>query len=158
MIGCKLSDVPETNKTLVSLDFGVRTDSGETNENGAVYNISREQWYIDNNVLDTIGTLQTGELAAALPNGYDHFEFWLYNPTDTAYNFYLAGDVNGTWTDSPNSAKELAAKAWTKVSISAEDIELNKGGQWYVYLKGGDGEGAAKDGWKISSIYAVKAE
>ena len=43
-----------------------------------------------------------------------------------------------------------------KVIISNEDIQLNKNGQWYVYLLGGDGQGAAKDGWKISTIYAVK--
>ena len=45
----------------------------------------------------------------------------------------------------------------TAVTISAKDIELNKQGQWYVYIQGGDGAGAAADGWKISTIYAVKA-
>ena len=137
-----------------SLEFGARTDTGTTNENGKIYNISREQWYVNNNNTNTLGTLQTNKLANALPEGYEYFYFWLYNPTDVVYNFHLAGDCNGTWTDTPNSTKGLSAKSWTKVTISAEDIELNKQGQWYVYITGGDGAGAAADGWKISTIYA----
>ena len=137
------------------LNFGAKTDSGESNEYGKIYNISREQWYIDTNNGNTIGTLQTGKLANALPEGFDHFELWIYNGTGAEYNFHLAGDVSGAWTDSKDSTP-LKVGEWTKVVISAEDIQLNKNGQWYVYLLGGDGQGAAKDGWKISTIYAVK--
>ncbi|MBE5742398.1 MAG: hypothetical protein E7360_03645, partial [Clostridiales bacterium] len=136
-----------------SLMFGTQVDSGETNEYGKIYNISREQWYIDNNNVNTIGTLQANKLANALPSGYETFYFWMYNGTDTEYNFHLAGDVSGTWTDSADSVA-LKVGEWTKVTISAEDIALNKNGQWYVYILGGDGAGAAKDGWKISTIYA----
>ena len=136
-----------------SLMFGTQVDSGETNEHGKIYNISREQWYIDNNNVNTIGTLQANKLANALPSGYETFYFWMYNGTDTEYNFHLAGDVSGTWTDSADSVA-LKVGEWTKVTISAEDIALNKNGQWYVYILGGDGAGAAKDGWKISTIYA----
>ena len=138
----------------VTLDFGIRTDTGTTNEYGTIYNVSREQWFIDNDNYNTLGTLQTNELASALPTGYEFFYFWMYNPTDTAYNFHLAGDVSGTWTDTPTSTKSLTPKTWTKVGMSAEDIELNKSGQWYVYITGGDGQGAAKEGWQISPIYA----
>ena len=46
----------ETEAKEASLMFGTQTDSGETNEYGKVYNISREQWYIDNNNTNTIGT------------------------------------------------------------------------------------------------------
>ena len=135
------------------LTFGTRVDSGETNEYGTVYNISREQWYIDNNNTNTIGTLQASKLANALPAGFEHFYFWMYNGTGTEYNFHLAGDVSGTWTDSADTTA-LKVGEWTKVIISAEDVELNKNGQWYVYILGGDGTGAAKDGWKISPFYA----
>lgn len=139
-----------------TLTFGTQTDTGETNENGKVYNISREQWYIDNNNTNTIGTLQTNKLANALPSGKEYFYFWMYNGTGTEYNFHLAGDVSGTWTDSKDSTA-LKVGEWTKVTISAEDIESNKNGQWYVYILGGDGQGAEKDGWKISPIYAGPA-
>ena len=156
VIGCKSAELPAVDKVAVNLTFGKMVDSGETNDYGQVYNISREQWFVDENNTNTIGTLQTNKLANALPSGFDHFEFWMYNPTDIAYNFHLAGDCSGTWTDSADSIT-LAAGAWTKVTISAEDVELNKQGQWYVYIQGGDGAGAAADGWKISTIYAVKA-
>lgn len=136
-----------------NIAFGTKTDSGETNEYGTVYNISREQWYIDNNNVNTIGTLEANELANALPSGYEYFYFWMYNGTGTEYNFHLAGDVSGTWTDSADTTP-LKVGEWTKVVISAADIDLNKNGQWYVYILGGDGSGAAKDGWKISTIYA----
>ena len=143
----------ETEAKEASLMFGTQTDSGETNEYGKVYNISREQWYIDNNNTNTIGTLQANKLANALPAGFEYFYFWMYNGTGTEYNFHLAGEVSGTWTDSADSTP-LKVGEWTKVTISAADIELNKNGQWYVYILGGDGQGAAKDGWKISTIYA----
>ena len=136
-----------------SLDFGTKTDNGETNEYGKIYNISREQWYIDNNNTNTIGTLQANKLANALPNGFEYFYFWMYNGTGTAYNFHLAGDVSGAWVDSKDSIP-MKAGEWTQITISAEDIALNKNGQWYVYILGGDGAGAAKSGWKISTIYA----
>ena len=155
VVGCKIAELPVVDKVEVALDFGAKTDSGESNEYGKVYNISREQWYIDTNNGNTIGTLQTGKLANALPEGFDHFELWIYNGTGAEYNFHLAGDVSGAWTDSKDSTP-LKVVEWTKVVISAEDIQLNKNGQWYVYLLGGDGQGAAKDGWKISTIYAVK--
>ena len=135
-----------------SLTFGAKVDSGESNEYGKVYNISREQWYIDNNNVNTIGTLQQNKLANALNSGYEYFYFWMYNGTGTEYNFHLAGDVSGTWTDSKDSTP-LKVGEWTKIIISPEDIALNKNGQWYVYILGGDGQGAAKDGWKISPIY-----
>ena len=143
----------EATKQEAELNFGTRTDTGTTNEYGKVYNISREQWYIDKNNTNTIGTLQASKLANALPAGFEYFYFWMYNGTGTEYNFHLAGDVSGTWTDSADSTP-LKVGEWTKVTISAADIELNKGGQWYVYILGGDGAGAAKDGWKISTIYA----
>ena len=138
-------------KLEVALDFGVKTDSGETNEYGKVYNISREQYYIDTNNTGTMGTLQTNKLANALPSGYDYFEFWVYNPTETDQTFHLAGDVSGNWTDSVDFTT-LVAKSWTKVTISNADIQLNAQGQWYVYIGNADAAG-----WQISSIYAVKA-
>ena len=138
----------------VTLEFGVRADTGMTNGYGTLYNLTREQYYISQNDTRTIGTLQQNALATALPAGYTYFYFWLYNPTDTVYNFHLAGSVNGTWTDTPTSTVALAGKTWTKVSISADDIQLNTQGQWYVYFTGGDNAGSAKDGWMISTIYA----
>ena len=150
VVGFKTSDVPVAEKLEVALDFGVKTDSGETNEYGKVYNISREQYYIDTNNTGTMGTLQTNKLANALPSGYGYFEFWVYNPTETNQTFHLAGDVSGAWTDSVDYT-ELAAKSWTKVTISNADIQLNAQGQWYVYIGNADAEG-----WQISSIYAVK--
>ena len=156
IIGCKTALIPEKDKEVASLTFGTMVDSGETNDYGVIYNISREQYYIDTNNKNTIGTLPTNKLANALPSGFDHFEFWLYNPTANVYNFHLAGDCSGTWTDSADSIA-LAAGEWTKITISAADIALNTQGQWYVYILGGDGQGAAADGWKISTIYAVKA-
>lgn len=156
IIGYQSGGVDDS-RMVVSLDFGAKTDSGESNEYGKVYNISREQYYINENNTNTIGTLQTGKLAAALPSGYSYFEFWLYNPTETEYNFHLAGDVSGSWVDSEDSIA-MKAGEWTKIRISAEDIAGNKNGQWYVYILGGDGKGAAKAGWKISPIYAVKGE
>ena len=142
---------PET-RLSAALEFGAKTDTGTTNEYGKVYNISREQWYVENNVNNTIGTLQASKLANALPAGYEYFYFWMYNPTDTTYNFHLAG--GNTWTDSADSYS-LTPKTWTKIIISAADIQLNTlGGNWYVYILGGDGAGAAKDGWQISTIYA----
>ena len=151
IVGCKTSDIPVAEKMEVSLDFGVKADSGETNEYGKVYNISREQYYIDNNNTGTMGTLQTNKLANALPAGYDHFELWIYNPTEADQTFHLAGDVSGTWTDSVDFTT-LTAKSWTKVTISNADIQLNAQGQWYVYISNADAAG-----WKISTIYAVKA-
>ena len=148
---------PEVAGKAVSLSFGVMTDTGMTNEYGKIYNISREQWYIDNNNVNTVGTLQANKLSEALPNGYEYFYFWIYNGTETEYNFHLAGDVSGTWTDSKDTFA-MKVGEWTKITISAEDIALNKNGQWYVYILGGDGAGAAKDGWKISTIYAAIAE
>lgn len=143
----------EVTKQEANLSFGNRVDTGTTNEYGKVYNISREQWYIDNNNTNTIGTLQANKLANALPAGFEYFYFWMYNGTGTEYNFHLAGYVSDTWTDSADSTA-LKVGEWTKVTISAADIALNKNGQWYVYILGGDGAGAAKDGWKISTIYA----
>ena len=135
-----------------TLDFGTKTDTGETNEYGTVYNISRGVWYVENNVNNTMGDFGAGALANALLEGYEYFYFWMYNPTDTVYSFHIAG--GNTWTDSADSYS-LAAKAWTKVTISAADIEMTKAaGTWYVYILGGDGAGAAKDGWQISTIYA----
>ena len=145
-----------TDSVATSLTFGVATDSGTRNEYGQIYNVSQEQYYIDNNIKNTLGTLQKDKLANALPAGYDYFEFWIYNPTDTAYSFHLAGDCNGAWTDSETTVA-LQAKGWTKVTISAKDIELNKQGQWYFYILDGDGAGATKTGWQISTVYAVKA-
>lgn len=134
--------------------FGTKVDAQETHaEYGKIYNISREQWYIDNNNTNTIGTLQTNKLANALPEGMEYFYFWMYNGTGSAYNFHLAGDVSGTWTDSEDSFT-MNPGEWTKITINAEDIALNKNGQWYVYILGGDGQGATKSGWKISTIYA----
>ena len=134
--------------------FGTKVDAQETHaEYGKIYNISREQWYIDNNNTNTIGTLQTNKLANALPEGMEYFYFWMYNGTGSAYNFHLAGDVSGTWTDSKDSFT-MNPGEWTKITINAEDIALNKNGQWYVYILGGDGQGATKSGWKISTIYA----
>ena len=147
------AEVPVTEaKTEVSLEWGNRVDSGETNEYGKIYNLSREQYYIDQNNTGTMGTLQAGKLAAALPAGYEYLTFWVYNPTEAAQNFHLAGDVSGNWTDSKDTTV-LAAKAWTKVVISQEDIQLNKNGQWYVYIGSSDASG-----WKISTTYAAKAE
>ena len=140
-------------QTSASLLLGVHTDTGTVNEYGKVYNITREQYYIDSNNTNTLGTLQANKLANALPTGKTYFYFWMYNPTSTVYNFHLAGDCGGAWTDSKDSTP-LAANAWTKVTISAEDIALNKQGQWYVYLLGGDGAGSAKSGWQISTVYA----
>ena len=151
IVGCRTSDLPTVEKSEVTLNFGARTDSGETNEYGKVYNISREQYYIDTNNTGTMGTLQTNTLANALPAGYDHFEFWIYNPTETDQTFHLAGDVSGTWTDSADFTT-LKAKSWTKVTISNADIQLNAQGQWYVYIGNADAAG-----WQISTIYAVKA-
>ncbi|MBE7085845.1 MAG: hypothetical protein E7366_01675 [Clostridiales bacterium] len=155
IVGYKAVAVTEV-KTEVALEWGARADSGETNEYGKVYNISREQYYIDQNNTNTLGTLPKNRLANALAEGYEYLVFWMYNPTDTVYSFHLAGDCNGAWTDSKDSTP-LAAKAWTKIVISAEDIALNTQGQWYVYIQGGDGAGAAKEGWKISTTYAVKS-
>ena len=151
IVGCKTSDVPVAEKLEVTLDFGLKTDSGETNAYGKIYDISREQYYIDTNNTGTMGTLQTSKLANALPSGYDHFEFWVYNPTETDQTFHLAGDVSGSWTDSVDFTT-LTAKSWTKVTISNADIQLNAQGQWYVYIGNADAAG-----WQISSIYAVKA-
>ena len=150
-------DTPDApaGKQEADLSFGVVADSGETHEEyGKIYTISREQWYVNNNINNTIGTLNQNVLSSALPAGYDHFEFYIYNPTDTEYVFHLAGENNG-WTDSKDNIS-LTANAWTKIIISAEDIALNKDARWYVYFTGGDGAGAAKDGWLITTIYAVK--
>ena len=155
--GWQISTIYEARAVIVTkqeaaLDFGAKTDTGTTNEYGKIYNISREQWYVENNINNTIGTLQASQLANALPAGYEHFYFWMYNPTDTTYSFHLAG--GNTWTDSADSYS-LTPKAWTKIVISAADIQLNTlGGTWYVYILGADGQGAAKDGWQISTIYA----
>lgn len=139
------------NKREVTLDWGVKTATGETNEYGAIYNLSREQYYIDNNNTGTMGTLQPSKLANALPEGYEYFVFWIYNPTATDQTFHLAGDVSGAWTDSTDFTT-LKAGAWTMVTISNTDIQLNKQGQWYVYIGNSDAAG-----WQISSIYAAKA-
>ena len=136
-----------------NFDFGVKADTGTSNEYGKVYNLTREEYYINNGDTHTMGTLQQEELANALPSGYEYFYFWVYNGTGTEYNFHLAGDVEGAWTDSQDSTT-LPVGQWTKVVISAQDIQLNTNGQWYVYFLGGDGKGSAKNGWKISTIYA----
>lgn len=145
------ADENDAERVEVSLNFGTKTDSGETNEYGKIYNISREQWYIDNNDSKTIGTLQQNKLADALPEGFDHFVFWIYNPTANDLTFHLAGSVGADWKDSADYTT-LKAGAWTKVVISNADIQLNKQGQWYVYV-----ENSAAEGWKISTIYAEKA-
>ena len=137
------------------LTFGQMTDTGTTNEYGKVYNIIQEQWFIDNNKANTLGSLPTNRLADNLPAGHDSYYFWMYNPTDTAYTFHLAGSATAGWTDSKDFIA-LTPKAWTKVTISAEDIELNKQGQWYIYIQGGNGDGATKEGWQISTIYAAE--
>ena len=135
------------------LSLGVKADTGTSNEYGKVYTLTQGQWFIDNNVNNTLMNLAAGALANALPAGYEYFYFWMYNPTATAYNFHLAGDCSGDWTDSKDSYP-LTPNAWTQVTISADDIALNKLGVWYVYILGGDGAGAAKSGWQISPIYA----
>ncbi|MBR2646368.1 MAG: InlB B-repeat-containing protein [Clostridia bacterium] len=147
---------PAMEKIETSLQLGVTADTGTTNDYGKVYNLTQEQYYIDNNLKNSMGTLSANELADTLPAGYSSFTFWIYNPTDTVYNFHLAGSCGEDWVDSADSYA-LAAKAWTQVNISAADIELNKGGQWYVYILGGAGDGATKTGWQVSTVYAVKA-
>ena len=132
--------------------FGNLTDTQTTNEYGKVYNISREQYYVDNGISNGMATLTKGVLSAALPAGCESFTFWIYNPTASEQTFHLAGDVNGTWTDSKDTTI-LKAGQWTKVSISAEDIHYVDNGQWYVYISG-----ANETGWQISTIYAVYAE
>ncbi len=138
----------------VGLPLGQMTDTGEANEHGKVYDLKRGQWFIDNNIVDTMVDFQAGALAAWLPAGGQYYEFWLYNPTDTEYTFHLAGNIAAGWTDSVNDTL-LAGKTWTKVTISAEDIELNKEGAWYAYIQGGNGDGAAQEGWQCSPVYAV---
>lgn len=156
--GLKAGETSPEVEAEIALDFGTKAYSGETHdEYGKIYNISREQYYIDNNIANTIGTLEKNELASALPADADHFYFWIYNGTDAEYNFHLAGKVNDAWTDSKDTFT-MKAGEWTKIVISAEDIQLNTKGQWHVYILGGDGAGAAKDGWKISTIYAGKTE
>ena len=135
------------------LSFGTLTATGETNEYGTVYNVSQETWFAENGPTNTLASLKQSKLANALPSGYENFYFWMYNGTGTAYNFHLAGNTNSGWTDSKDFTT-LKVGEWTKVVISAEDIALNKQGEWYVYLLGGDGQGGAKSGWKISTIYA----
>ncbi len=144
----------ETMQEVSSLAIGQRTDTGNTNGAGKIYNVIQEQWFIDNPNGTTLCSFQLGKLASALPEGYENFYFWLYNPTDTAYTFHLAGNVNGVWTDTTTSSKSLTAKSWTKVTISNKDIQNNLYGDWYLYILGGNSDGASQSGWQISPIYA----
>ena len=148
-------DVPTADKQEVALNLGQMTDTGTTNEYGKVYNVTQGQWFVDNSIKNTMVDFQKGVLASALPAGYAYFEFYIYNPTDTEYTFHLAGETNG-WTDSVNNIA-LAAKGWTKVIILADEVEMNKAATWYMYILGGNGDGAAQAGWQVSSVYAVKA-
>lgn len=92
-----------------------------------------------------------------MPEDADYFYFWIYNGTDTEYTFHLAGDTDAGWKDSEDFTT-LKVGEWTKVVISAKDIQNNTQGKWYVYLLHGDSLGATKEGWKISSIYAGETE
>ena len=148
-------DIPADSKVEVALTLGQMTDTGTTNEYGKVYDLKQEQWFIDNPNGVTMCSFGS-KLVSALPNGYDCFEFYLYNPTDTEYRFHLAGNVDDTWTDSTNDVM-LAAKTWTKIVIFSEDIQNTAKGDWYMYIQGGNGDGAAQAGWQISTVYAVKA-
>ena len=141
----------------IMLDFCVRGKSVDHDEYGKVYDISQQQWFAENDQPKVLGSLNQGALANALPEDADYFYFWIYNGTDTEYTFHLAGNVNGTWTDSDDFTT-LKVGEWTKVVISAKDIQLNTQGDWYAYILSGDNQGAAKEGWKISSIYAGKTE
>ena len=154
IIGCKTSEIPQSDRVVSSLTFGKMEATSEINEYGMVYNLTQGQWYIDNGVGNTMGDFASNSLANTLPTGFDHYEFYMYNPTETVYNFHLAGGE--PWTDSADSYA-LAARAWTKVTISSADIAAAVNGQWYAYILGGDGKGAAAEGWKISTIYAVRA-
>ena len=141
----------------IMLDFCVRGKSVDHDEYGKVYDMSQQQWFAENDQPKVLGSLNQGALANALPDDADYFYFWIYNGTDTEYTFHLAGNVNGTWTDSADFTT-LKVGEWTKVVISAKDIQLNKQGDWYAYILQGDNQGAAKEGWKISAIYAGKTE
>ena len=141
----------------ILLDFCVRGEGVESAEYGKVYDITQQQWFAENGPPTTLGSLQKGALANALPEDADYFYFWIYNGTDTEYTFHLAGEVDGVWTDSEDFTT-LKVGEWTKVVISAKDIQNNTKGQWYVYLLHGDSLGATKEGWKISSIYAGTTE
>ena len=155
-----LPDDTNREKVAISLTVGQMTDSGETNEYGKVYNLKQGQWFIDNaqdaNNLKTMADFQPNALANALVEGGEWIIFYLYNPTATEYQFHLAGGNNG-WTDSQHFIT-LTPNAWTKVVITAEEIAMNKEAAWYMYILGGNNEGAAQAGWKMSTVYAVMEE
>ncbi len=167
IIGVKTAELPQKDTQEVSASIlGTVADAGTTNDYGKVYNLTQGEWFATNNVKNTMSSVGTGAFANALPAGFDHFEFWIYNPTDTTLTFHLAGGVTAgdatydadgdAWADSANFF-DMASKAWTKVTISADDIAMNAQGQWYIYILGGDGAGATVSGWQVSSVYAVKA-
>ena len=151
-----LPDDTNREKVAINLTVGQMTDAGTTNEYGKVYNLKQGQYYIDNNLGTSMADFQANVLANALIEGGEWIIFYLYNPTATEYQFHLAGGNNG-WTDSQHFIT-LTPNAWTKVVITAEEIEMNKEAAWYMYILGGENDGAAQEGWQMSTVYAVMEE
>ncbi|MBQ7373731.1 MAG: hypothetical protein IJW64_04120 [Clostridia bacterium] len=149
--------ISKLSRVTVSLSIGEMQNSGEENEYGMIYNVSQDDGLVDNSDKRPLTAFGKGELNSALPQDYDYLEFWLYNPTDTDYSVHLAGDGASGWMDSSSPDIALPAKTWTKVTISNADVQNNTYGAWYLYIFGGNSDGAQQSGWQISPIYAVKA-
>ncbi|MBQ4099460.1 MAG: hypothetical protein IJC87_05010 [Clostridia bacterium] len=149
--------ISKFNKVESKLQIGNMQYLGIQNEYGDVYSVTQDNGLIESSDKRPLTAFFKSEMLNCMPDGYDYFEFWIYNPTDVDYSVHFAGDGENGWMNSSSADTFLAKKSWTKVTISKADVQNNAFGTWYLYIFGGNNDGAKQEGWQISTVYAVKA-
>lgn len=124
--------------------FGNFTDSGTVNAYGTVYNFT-QGWTSDTD----LGAFNPGVLISSLNEGHDSLRFYIYNPNESAVDFYVNQDE--TWTQT--TLATLTAKAWTEVIIPSDIIEISEDYVYYMCVT----SGASTSGWQISPIYSFSS-
>ena len=128
-----------------SISFGNIVDSGVTNENGAVYNLT--QGWASNTDL---GAFNPSALASALNDGHDSFRFYIFNPNADDVTFYVM--ENNTWIKT--DIVTLKANTWTEVVLDSSIVQANKNNLFYMCVS----SGAGTSGWQISDMYSFWAD
>ncbi len=149
--------ISKFNKVESELQIGNMQYLGIQNEYGDVYSVTQDNGLIESSDKRPLTAFFKSEMLNCMPDGYDYFEFWIYNPTDVDYSVHFAGDGENGWMNSSSADTFLAKKSWTKVTISKADVQNNAFGTWYLYIFGGNNDGAKQEGWQISTVYAVKS-
>ncbi len=130
-----------TGPEIATLPVGQITDTGTTNENGKVYNLT-QQWPGGDTDIQFI---EKETLKNALSGDYDSFYFYIYNPNASDVTFEMVGTTDWKhWIPTV-----LTAKSWTKITITPEVVESNLSNAMVLCVT----SGASASGWQRSPVY-----